>query len=188
MIVRALERGVSEEKLARALNVDMKLIQRRKSLLEGICPETVDLLKDKLVNPATFEVLKKMKPLRQIEAAELMTLVSNYTSSYAKALLAGTKQTDLVRPEKPKRIAGLSPDQMARMEREMAALTQDFRVLESSYGDDVLHLVVASKYVSRLLANSEIRGFMERRYPELLSQFETIVGATSLDQTVAAAA
>src|SRR5262245_47322470 len=38
MIVRALERGVSEEKLARALNVDLKHLRRRKVLLDGICP------------------------------------------------------------------------------------------------------------------------------------------------------
>lgn len=188
MIVRALERGVSEEKLARALNVDAKLIQRRRSLLDGICPEAVELLKDKLVNPATFEVLKKMRPMRQIEAAELMTSVGNFSSSYAKALLAGTRQADLARPDKPKRIAGLSPDQMARMEREMDSLTQDFKVLEASYGEDVLHLVVASKYLARLVANAEVRTFLERRHPEFLAQFQTIIEATSLDQGAPVAA
>lgn len=188
MIVRALERGVSEEKLARALNVDAKLIQRRRSLLDGICPETVELLKDKLVNPATFEVLKKMKPMRQIEAAELMASVGNYSSSYAKALLAGTRQGDLARPDKPKRIAGLSAEQMARMEREMDSLTQDFKVLEASYGEDVLHLVVASKYLARLVANPEVRTFLERRHPDFLVQFESIIEATSLDQAAPVAA
>ena len=38
MIVRALERGVSEAKLARALNVDVKVIRQRRSLLAGIAP------------------------------------------------------------------------------------------------------------------------------------------------------
>src|SRR5437867_3452889 len=68
MIVRAIERGVSEEKLAKVLNLDIKGIKRRRVMLVGICPEVVELLKDKSVNSRTFEVLRKMKPMRQIEA------------------------------------------------------------------------------------------------------------------------
>src|ERR1700755_1197518 len=64
MIVKAIERGVSEDKIARALNVDARSIRRRRTLLEGVCPEVVDLLKDRSVNPVTFDVLKKMKPAR----------------------------------------------------------------------------------------------------------------------------
>ena len=43
-----------------------------------------------------------MRPMRQIEAAELMNTAGNYTSSYAKALLAATRQADLVKADKPK--------------------------------------------------------------------------------------
>jgi len=46
MIVRALERGVPEEKLARALNVDVKVIRQRRHLLAGISREVAELLKD----------------------------------------------------------------------------------------------------------------------------------------------
>ena len=98
MIVRAIDRGVSEERLAKALNLDVRRIRRRRTMLAGISPEVVDLLKDKSVNPGTFEVLRKMRPMRQIEAAELMNTAGNYTSSYAKALLAATRQADLVKP------------------------------------------------------------------------------------------
>ena len=126
MILRALKSGVSEDKLAKALDVDIKLIKRRKTLLEGICPEVVEMLKDKSVNPVTFDVLRKMKPLRQIEAAELMGTAANWSSSYAKALLAATRQDDLAKPDQPKKIAGMTREQMARMEREMASLHQDF--------------------------------------------------------------
>lgn len=77
MILKALDRGVSEEKLARALNVDPKAIKRRKTLLDGICPEVIDMLKDKPINPTTFDALRKMRPLRQIEVGELMVTAGN---------------------------------------------------------------------------------------------------------------
>ena len=119
--------------------------------------------------------------MRQVEAAELMLSANNFTSAYAKALLAATRQADLVRPDKPKRVGGMTSEQMARMEREMASLTQDFRALEASYGDDVLHLVVASGYLNRLLGNPLIERYLTTRHPELVDEFRAIISASSLD-------
>jgi hypothetical protein len=181
MVVRAIERGVPEDKLAKALNLDIKAIQRRRTLLVGICPEVVELLKDKSVNPRTFDMLRKMKPMRQIEAAELMATAGNYAGSYAKALLAATRQDDLVNSHKPKRIAGMTPEQMARMEREMDKLQRDLKTVESRYGEDVLQLVIASGYLSKLVANPEVKRYLNQHHPEILSEFRAIISSTSLD-------
>lgn len=188
MIVRALERGVSEEKLARALNIDVKSIKRRRNLLDGVCPEVIELLQDKTLNARAFEVLRKMKPGRQLEVAEIMVSVGNFTMAYLKALLGATRQTDLVNPDRPKRVGGMTPEQMARLERENTMVSQDLKVLEESYGDDVLNLVVASGYVGRLIGNAEIEHYLETRHPELLSELRVIVNAVSLDQSGALAA
>lgn len=185
MIVRALERGVPAEKLARALDVDVKAIQRKRDMLCGICPEVVDLLKDRSVNTSTFTMLRKMRAVRQIEAAELMISAGNFTGSYARALLVATRQSDLVQSHKPKKIGGMTADQMARMEREMASLTADFKTLEASYGDDVLHLVIASGYLSRLVANPAIEQWLAARHPEILSGFRSIISVASLDAAAA---
>lgn len=112
MIVTALERGVSEEKLARALNIDIKLIKIRRNLLDGICPEIVEMLKDKSIDATVFKSIRKMKAMRQIEAVELMMAMNNFTSRYAQALLAATRQEDLAQPYRPKKIRGLTPEQM----------------------------------------------------------------------------
>src|SRR5712671_2580334 len=124
MIVKAIERGVSEEKLARALNVDIKRIKTKRTLLDGVCPEVAEMLRDKSVDTDVFSLLRKMKPMRQIEAVELMLAMNNHTARYAHALLAATRQEDLVQPKK---IRGLSADQMARMEREMDGLQREFK-------------------------------------------------------------
>ena len=188
MIMKALDAGVSEDKLAKALDVDINVIRRRRTILDGICPEAVELLKDKSVNPVTFDVLRKMKPLRQIEVAELMGTAANWSSSYAKALLAGTRQEDLAKPDKPKKIAGLTHEQMARMEREMETLHRDFKQIEDTYGDDILHLVIASGYLGRLVANAEVERYLSQHHSEILKEFRVIIAATSLDQTQSAAA
>lgn len=181
MIVRALERGVSEEKLARALNVDVKVIRTRRHLFSGISKDVAELLKDKPVGHNAFQKLRKMKPIRQLEVAELMVSANNYTSSYAKALLATSKPADLHKPDDLKKSTGLSTEQMARLEREMAALNDDYKELEVSYGDDMLVLVVASGFLERLISKPEIKRFLETRHPEFSENFRAIVQATSLD-------
>jgi ParB-like chromosome segregation protein Spo0J len=179
MIVRAIERGVSEEKLARALNVDIKRIKTKRSLLDGVCPEVAEMLKDKSIDTDVF-TLRKMKPLRQIEAVELMLAMNNHSARYAHALLAATRREDLVQPKK---IHGLSAEQIARMEHEMDGLQQEFKAVSASYGDTVLNLVVASGYLSSLLGNARVSGYLERHYPEILTEFSAIVSATSLEES-----
>ena len=188
MIVKALERGVSEEKLARALNIDIKLIKLRRNLLDGVCPEVVEMLNDKSIDATVFQSVRKMKPMRQIELVELMSAMNNFTSRYAQALLAATRQADLAQPERPKKVRGLTPEQMARMEREMEGLQRAFKAVETSYGDSVLNLVVASGYLAKLIGNPRMSRYLERHHPEILMEFKAIVATSSLDEVGAVAA
>jgi ParB-like chromosome segregation protein Spo0J len=175
MIVKAIERGVSEEKLAKALHVDIKRIKTKRSLLDGVCPEVAEMLKDKSVDAAVFALLRKMKPLRQIEAVELMSAMNNFTARYAQALLAATRREDLAQPDRPKKIGGLSAEQMARMEREMDGLQREFKAVSASYGDTVLNLVVAAGYLSSLI-NLRLSGYLGRHHPEILTEFNSAAG------------
>ena len=61
MLRRAIDRGVSRERLARAFNVNLSSINRRINLLEGICPEAIDLLQDKQFTPDVTRILRNMK-------------------------------------------------------------------------------------------------------------------------------
>ncbi|GAA10225.1 hypothetical protein ATPR_3229 [Acetobacter tropicalis NBRC 101654] len=181
MISRAIDRGVPPAMIAKALGIDEKVVLHRRNLLDGIAPGAVELLKDRPINPHVFNILRKMKPLKQTETAELMVAMNNFTATYAKAILAASKQTDLAKPDRPKSVSGLTSEQMARMEREMESLTKDYQALEATFGDDVLQLVLASRYLGRLIQNTNIVGYLEARHPEIIVEFRTIVSATSLD-------
>jgi ParB-like chromosome segregation protein Spo0J len=79
MIRRAIDRGVSKERLARAFNVNLSSINRRINLLEGICPEAITLLQDKQFTPDVTRILRNMKAARQVEAVELMIASNTIT-------------------------------------------------------------------------------------------------------------
>lgn len=181
MISRAIDRGVPPAMIAKALGIDEKIVLHRRNLLDGIASGAVEILKDRPINPHVFSILRKMKPLKQTETAELMVAMNNFTATYAKAILAASKQTDLAKPDRPKMVSGLTSEQMARMEREMESLTKDYQALEATFGEDVLQLVLASRYLGRLIQNTKIVGYLETRYPEIIVEFRTIVSATSLD-------
>jgi ParB-like chromosome segregation protein Spo0J len=174
MILKAIERGASDERIAKALNIDVKTLQTKKQLLVGICPEAIDLLKDKQVTIKAFAALKKMVPLRQIEAAELMIAMNKYTVSYADSLLAATPQSQLADPGKPKAPKGLSNEQLALMERESVNLEREFKMAEQSYGTDHLDLVLAKGYLTKLLGNARVVRYLAQYHQELLAEFQRI--------------
>lgn len=176
MILKAIERGVSEERIAKSLNVDVASIRRKRRLLDGICPEAAELLKDKHVAIPSFSELKKLAPLRQIEAAELMVAMNKYTISYAKSLVAATPQAQLADRYKSKAIKGLSDDQIALMERESANLEREFRIAEQSYGADHLDLVLANGYLGKLLSNAQIMRYLAQSQLDILREFQKLTG------------
>lgn len=73
----------------------------KRTLLDGICAEVVEMLKDQHVNGHVMRHLSKMKPARQIKAVDLMLALYNFTANYAAALLAATPAAQLLDPEKP---------------------------------------------------------------------------------------
>lgn len=181
MLRRAIDRGVSPERLASALSVDVSQIAKKVNLLEGICPEAVELFKDRQFSAELGRVIRKMKPTRQVECAELMVSANNLTVAYAEALLVATSPSALVDGKRPRKVSGVTPEQMARMEREMANLQGQYRLVEQSYGQDVLNLVLARGYLSKLLENAKVARYLKQRQPEVLEQFAAIVEATALE-------
>jgi hypothetical protein len=176
MIVRAVDRGVRPERIAEALNLDVGTIQRRFRMLDGICPETVELLKDTTCPMIVFEILRQMAPIRQVEAAELMIGQNNFSSMFAKALLAATNEKQLVDPRKrkPKGTNSVSSEQIARMERELTSLQVQVKSIEDNYGIDNLHLTFAKGYVAKLLGNARIVRWLAQNRREYLSELQSI--------------
>lgn len=181
MIRHALDRGIPITKLAKGLCLDVSLLNKKNSLLDGICAEVVELLKDRTFSPDLTSVLKRMKPTRQIECVELMISANRVTVAYARCLLGGTAPEMLVDGKKPQRPTGLSSEQVARMEHEMSNLLEQYKIAEQSHGEDMLNLMLARGYVVRLMDNPRAMKYMQGHFPEVLDEFSKIVEMTSID-------
>ena len=181
MIRRAIDGGLSPQRLAKALCVDVSQIVKKANLLEGICPEAAEIFKDRQFLAELGRVIRKMKPNRQIECAELMASANNLTVSYAEALLVATPAEMLVDGKRPLKLAGATPEQMLKMEREMANLQSQYRLVEHTYGQDVLNFVLAKGYLAKLLENARVAKYLKQQQSEVLEQFRAIVDSTTLD-------
>lgn len=174
MILNAVKKGVPEERLARALNVNISNIRCKRNLLVGICPEVAEILRDKHVPLNTFIELRFLKPMRQIEAAQAMITMNRYSVTYAKSLVASSSADQLV-GERRRRQRGLTEDQIATMQKESENLDRELKLVEQRYGADQLDLVVATGYVARLLDNARVVRHLARDHADILAEFQRVV-------------
>ena len=180
MVVRAVERGVSEERIAAALNLDPWTVRRRFRLLDGICPEVAELLADKPCSMVVVDLLKKMKPIRQMQAAELIVGMKNYSSRFAKTILGATPNEELVDANDSKAIPKISREQIARLEKELEVVQGQTKYLEESYGTDNLCLTVAKTYLAKLLGKARVVRWLKEHHADYLAEFQGITELQSL--------
>jgi ParB-like chromosome segregation protein Spo0J len=182
MLRRAIDRGVSKERLARAFNLDVSSIDKRVNLLEGVTAGAVMLLRDQQFNTGVARVLRKMRAERQVEVVELMIAANAINVTYAEALLNATPPEQLADHHRPPRIKPkATPEQMAKLEREMGKVQGQYQQAEQTYGADLLHLVVAKGYLTKLLANEAVRRYLNHHQTEILNEFQALVDTVALD-------
>jgi hypothetical protein len=173
MLLRVLENGVTEERIAAALNINVRTVCQKRDMLKGICPEVVRLLEARRLGARSFSALRKMKPLRQIETAEYMIANNNFTLPFIMAILSMTKPEMLMLAPS---IDSSEEVSHALLEREHEGLVRDLRAVEMSFGIDMLTLAVSVKYLERLLNNVKVKRYLEGTSPEL---FVILVGLTA---------
>lgn len=174
MILKALKNGVSEERIAAALNVNVGSIRKKRDMLDGICPETIDILRTSPVTADAFAVLRKMKPIRQIEAAEHMVASSTYSVLFAKALLEVTRPELLVEVPASRKLDAKSAGARVMLEQETDFLLRDLKAVEDSYGTDILILTVSRRYVERLLGNTRVERHLSKHHPDILNTLRSL--------------
>ena len=67
------------------------------------------------------------------------------------------------------------------MERELEKVSQDHKLAEETLGENMLSLVVAKGYVTRLFRNRAVAEYLKRNYKELTSELHEVMEAVAAD-------
>ena len=59
-----------------------------------------------------------------------------------------------------------------------------FTCKSTNYGSDLLNLVVAKGYLTKLLGNEAVKSYITRHEPEILEHFELVVNTVSMEEAV----
>jgi len=182
MILRAVERGVSIEQLSAALDISPSTIRDKFRLLEGISEDVATALADKPVAAGVFRLLRKMRPFRQIDAAHTMINLGDYSIRLATALLQNTPAEQLLDPPNGQNQNASPAAALQRLERELAALQADTKLLEESYGPSSLQLEIVRTYVrNSLLNNASVVRWLASKKADYLQQLQRIADIRSAD-------
>jgi hypothetical protein len=107
------------------------------------------------------------------ETAEHMVASNNYSVAFAKMLLAVTRPEFLVASTVAKQSASTSGGNLLMLEDEAESIVRDLKVVEASYGTDILLLTVVCGYVERVLANNRVERYLSKHKPDILSSLRS---------------
>jgi hypothetical protein len=143
----------------------------------------VDLLRDRKMSPALFQVLRKMKPAIQIATVELMILRNDLSVAFAKTRLALTPPDLLnVSSTSKRKLKADSAAAQMQLEEDTETMVRNLKAIEASYGTDILTLTVSCAYVEQLLACSKVVRYMERNHGGLLGTLQSLAAETGKQQ------
>ena len=66
----------------------------------------------------------------------------------------------------------------------MSNVQEKYKDAEKSYGSELLNLVVAKGYITKLVGNEAVRSWLARTAPEILEQFELVINTTSMEEAL----
>ncbi|MEB3482993.1 plasmid partitioning protein RepB C-terminal domain-containing protein [Pasteurella multocida] len=166
MLMKTIERGVSDELIARTLNIDLRVLRQKMNMLNGITKEVVEMLANKQVSKEIFRILRKMKPERQIEVAQMMIASNKFTLTYANMMLLSSRKEELVESHKSKTTNDDLAD-LSIMQKELERLKENYKISEEKLADLKMGLVVAKGYVKKLLNNAAVVDLLENDQNEI---------------------
>ncbi|WP_425619446.1 plasmid partitioning protein RepB C-terminal domain-containing protein [Anatilimnocola sp. NA78] len=132
------------------------------------------------MTPPAFRKLREMKPMRQIEIAEIMCTTRHFSVGYAKCLAATTPPEQLIDGEQAKELRGVSADEIERMEHETESLGREFKVIEETHGKNTLNLILVVGYLRKILDNARVARYFSQHHPEIHVEFQKLVESRSL--------
>lgn len=177
MLRKSLEE-LDEKTIANALGMQGIGHRLNKGLLEKLHPEVVKAFNANKINLQTAKELVNVKQDRQYEILQLMAKCSDYSTVFARGLILKTPVAKRAKASNAKTPWTKADDRKSLLLKKLqeAEQQQDFYTgLYRQYTTNLLKLVI---YVRSLMANSEVKSYLQTHHADLTRVFEEILTST----------
>lgn len=182
MLQKAVESGVSIDKLCAVLGISSSTLNTRLRISDGIAKEALALLAEKNISQNVFDVLRKIKPYKQIEFVTTMVALNNFTRKFALSMLHALPPEHLIKKVNDDSGNKDIVKTLARLEKEMAALQVETQNIQNEYAENNLNLIIVKSYIAKILRSNDIIHWLYDNKIEYLEVLKQVLGAENLHE------
>lgn len=164
MIAKAVKSNVPLERIATALAMSEKQILSDMNAAEGLDEKVVEILKTVNVTVKALKELRKVKSVRQIQIAQRMKALHNYSFTFVSSLVASSHSCQLVDPNQRTKNNKMDFAEIAALEHESTSLEEQAQESLEKYNHQIYELSIIIGFLKRLIANERVNGYMMRNF------------------------
>ena len=181
MILKAVKNGLSPERIAKTLNIDVKKILNDMNATEGIDEKAKDILKASPVSNGVLNALKKVKSIRQIQIAEAMLNNHNFGIDYVKGLILSTQASLRVDETKPVVRRFHLSEIIENMGFERSNVQARVKEVMPKYNEDVYELTTIISFLRKILENPILSSYLMKHFSDKFELLKKIAESNKLE-------
>jgi len=169
---------VDEESIAAALGIARIEHRLKKTLLKQLHPDVAATYDANKINRVVARELTHVKPERQKEILQAMEGYKDFSTPFVRSLILKTPshlREDRGRKYNPWSKTDRKKNNLLQKLAEAEQKHDFYSQLYKQYTTDLLRLAI---YARSLLNNRRVRDYIDRRYPEIGTQFGSIIEDT----------
>lgn len=181
MISKAVKNGLSPDRIAKTLNIDVKKILNDMNATEGIDDKAKDILKTSPVSNGVLNALKKVKSIRQIQIAEAMVNNHNFGIDYVKGLVLSTQASLRIDENKPTVRRYHLSEIIENMGFERSNVQERVKEVMPKYNQDIYELTTIISFLRKVLDNPILSGYMAKHFSDKFELLKKIAESNKLE-------
>jgi ParB-like chromosome segregation protein Spo0J len=169
ILARAVEMGLPVGYLAEVFGIEPSAIALRLGMLRRICPAALRLIGDTPASEGAYRCLRRLTPERQVEVAQAMLDLEDFSARVALALVRSTPGTQFVR--KPRFVWPDGDRTSAATTRSaFSVAAAETRRLAVQHPHAALELCILTAHVRALLSNTALVRWLALHRPDQLQR------------------
>ena len=182
MIEKAIKSGLQPERIGKVLGINTRDVMSDLKITKEIAPEACEILKTSPIKRSALNLLRRVKPTRQIEIARCMVTMNKYSFLYAQGLVLSTPPSMLDKPRSNAATKFFSDEEIISLSSERKNMDMKIKEAEYRYNASVYEFTTITAFLRRLLKNDILNNYLSKHFQECYDSLVKIAKIDSLEE------